>query len=301
VKPSVIFEPGGAVRVRLKDPGMFTNVIAFNNFMKRFSNSKKVILDFANSPYIDHTFQENLHQLEDNFYKNGQGIETRGFERHHFFSNHPSAVRIKIRNPNFNLQQEDLNPRQKSLLMYAEQNKFDFDPLRASSIIKFSLSSFVFSRNCMFGENLVMGTIMGVKFLSADIMLKQQTGLRADSIMTTVLYVNDLQNIEIPDFKIEKEELTNKIMELQGVKDIDFEEYPLFSQKYFLVGTNEEAVRAFFNKDMIILFEQSDDVYVEANQNTLLIHGQPTLASIKELSYMIEFLGKFIKLVQKKP
>lgn len=295
-KPSVMFEPR-TIRIRMKDPGMFTNVIAFNRFMKRFSTQKKVVLDFSQAPLIDYTFQENLHELELTYHKNGGALETKGFEKHHYFSAHPMAVRVKIRNPNLKLADDELSIRQKALQSFADQNGYDFDPLRAGSIIKFTLSDFAFSRNCLFGENLITGKIKHTQFLSSDIMLKQQMGFMADNLTTTVVYVNHLDPLILPDFRLEKEEIRNKIMELQGVKDIDFADHPLFSEKYFLVGYNEMLVRKLFTKELIELFEQADDIFMEVKQNTVLLHGKPQLATVKDIQYMLTFMGRFLEII----
>ncbi|MDX2195358.1 MAG: SulP family inorganic anion transporter [Cytophagales bacterium] len=293
----VISDEDGHVSIKMKDPGMFTNVIPFNNMLKKVPKSSKVTLDFSNSPLVDYTFQENLHIIEEEFFKYGGHLDAKGFEKHHYFSDHPMAIRIKVRNPNVGLEQEELSPRQSLILLYAEQNKYDFDPLRASGIIKFSLSAFNFSRNCMYGENLITGSLSGARFLIADVMLKEQIGFRADNFKTTLMYMTDIEKYNIPNFYVEKEGIMDKIKELQGIRDIDFDEYPMFSEKYFLVGDDEHEVRTFFKKPIIELFEISENIYVEAKHDTLLIHGEPKLMNLKDIKNMLIFTRKFVKIL----
>ncbi|MDX2191394.1 MAG: SulP family inorganic anion transporter [Bacteroidota bacterium] len=284
--------------VKIKDPGLFTNVIPFKNMVKQFPKNSKVTLDFEHSPLVDYTFQENLHKIEEEFFKNGGHFEVKGFDRHHFFSEHPQAIRLKIRNPNLVLSTQELNPRQSLLSLFADQHKYDFDPSRASSLIKFSFASFVFSRNCMYGENLMTGTIKGVRFMFADIMIKEQTGFSADNIKTTVLYVADTAKLKVPNFQIEKEGVLDKIKELQGVKDIDFDDHPIFSEKYFLIGDREDKVRKFFTPELISLFENTNGLFMEAHSDNILIHADLKMMQVKDYKYCIDFLSKFIDTIK---
>ena len=84
------------------------------------------------------------------------------------------------------------------------------------------------------------------------------------SITLMVLKLNDT----IPVFSMEKEgifeRMFEKVMAFTGYKDIDFEMYPGFSNKFLLMGTNESEIRSFFKDEMIQFFESHQNYHLEA-------------------------------------
>ncbi len=65
---------------------------------------------------------------------------------------------------------------------------------------------------------------------------------------------------EIPYFDLKPESFIYKFGEMLGFKDIDLPAFPLFSDKYRLTGTDEAAVRMFFNPDRAAWFERNLDL-----------------------------------------
>ncbi|MCP4455254.1 MAG: hypothetical protein GY809_27660 [Planctomycetes bacterium] len=61
----------------------------------------------------------------------------------------------------------------------------------------------------------------------------------------------------LPVFQLYREGLFQKIADKFSKKDIDFEGYPIFSDKYVLKGGDEQAVRALFSPEVLLHFENT--------------------------------------------
>ena len=60
------------------------------------------------------------------------------------------------------------------------------------------------------------------------------------------------------------ENLFDKIGAAIGFEDIDFDDHPEFSKAFILKGKNEEAIRHFFDAEMLELFTERQGIYVES-------------------------------------
>jgi hypothetical protein len=58
-----------------------------------------------------------------------------------------------------------------------------------------------------------------------------------------------------PVFSVRAEHFGHRIAGVFGMQDIDFPEYPAFSQRYLLRGTDEPAIRRAFNPAVVEFFE----------------------------------------------
>lgn len=72
----------------------------------------------------------------------------------------------------------------------------------------------------------------------------------------------------LPSFRLEPETLLTRMAEKTGLQDIDFEDFPDFSDNYRLEGKDEAIVRKFFNRAVLESFERQKglDVYAEGRQ-----------------------------------
>ena len=100
-------------------------------------------------------------------------------------------------------------------------------------------------------------------------------------------------NKKIPVFTMEKEGVLGKIfdrvMAFTGYKDIDFEMYPDFSNKFLLMGDNESEIRSFFTDDIIRFFENNHIYHLESNGEALIIFDKIKLARTDETTAFIKY------------
>ena len=77
----------------------------------------------------------------------------------------------------------------------------------------------------------------------------------------------------------------------------DFEDSILFSNHYFLIGHDEEAIRRFFSKSLRNLFEKDTKYFIEIVDNTILIYTTQKLANLSEIKNLILFAEKLIEII----
>ncbi len=80
-----------------------------------------------------------------------------------------------------------------------------------------------------------------------------------------------LDGKKMPEFTIEPEDIIQRVFE-SHYKDIDFEQHPGFSKKYFLKGKDESSVRELFNDSILNMLEKTEKLYIESNGDELFIY-----------------------------
>ena len=78
-------------------------------------------------------------------------------------------------------------------------------------------------------------------------------------------------------------------MAFTGYKDIDFEMYPDFSNKFLLMGNNESEIRSFFTDEIIRFFEDHQVYHIESNGEALVIFDKIKLARTDETTALIDY------------
>lgn len=71
-------------------------------------------------------------------------------------------------------------------------------------------------------------------------------------------------DLRIPDFAMRNESLFDRLGNLVGMQDIDFESHPNFSRMFKLTGSNEQAIRELFRPQLLEYFETRGGIAVEA-------------------------------------
>ena len=69
----------------------------------------------------------------------------------------------------------------------------------------------------------------------------------------TVFFVHS-KKLGLPQFLLKPENFFHKIGQLLGMQDIDFEQYPKFSDQYLLRGADEDYIRASFPDEALQFF-----------------------------------------------
>jgi carbonic anhydrase len=120
---------------------------------------------------------------------------------------------------------------------------------------------------------------------------------KAQIFHTTVLSLSDL-HFRIPIFGMQREGLLDKIKEKAFINDIDFQEFPDFSNKYRLKGINEAQVRDFFKKEIIEFFEKNQIYNIESLGAELLIYKSNNLASPEEIKNLLQFGKQLVEILK---
>lgn len=102
------------------------------------------------------------------------------------------------------------------------------------------------------------------------------TGKTTATFDQTVFFVNS-KKLGLPEFNLKPEHLGHKIATFLGWDDIDFEQYPVFSDKYHLTGEHESFIRSTFDDEVLKFFSKTTGWTVEAANYYLIFYHQNKL------------------------
>lgn len=86
---------GGQVVLRVRHAAVFTNFLKLKKQLARHADARHVEVDLTEARLVDHTVMERLHELEDEFSREGRHLSIRGLEQHRSLSAHPLSARKK--------------------------------------------------------------------------------------------------------------------------------------------------------------------------------------------------------------
>ena len=100
----------------------------------------------------------------------------------------------------------------------------------------------------------------------------------------------------IPQFTLDKEGFLEKFYAFAGFKDIPFKDCADFSNRFYLLGEDEVAIKDFFTSDLVHFFESNPYYHVESSGSGILVFGKERLANLKEVKSLLDF-GKRLQQV----
>ena len=102
------------------------------------------------------------------------------------------------------------------------------------------------------------------------------TGKSSVSYDQTVFFVNS-KKLGLPQFYMKPEHFGHRIAAYLGWEDIDFEQYPSFSENYHLTGENEDFIRHTFNDQILKFFSKTSGWSIEAANYYLIFYSHNSL------------------------
>lgn len=291
-------ESSDSYLVNVKQSAIFSNLLGFQKMWNNLKPGKKIIFNFAATKLVDHTFQEALHHFEEDYHATGGSVTLTGLDRHHAFSEHPMATRKPIRGAAGNKSME-LDERATELNDYASATGYNFFPQRVKTGLKYRDFPIEQGSTIRYEENLLEKYSESSKIEISDITVTEILMSSKDDTHITVVHLSDI-DFHIPDFALEPEGLHTKLSEVVGGKDIDFDEYPDFSKRYYLRGHDEQTIRDFFNGDVIRFLESHDEMHIECHKHRLLIFKQRDLMTTQEIDEVVKFAEAFLKTASRK-
>jgi len=86
-----------------------------------------------------------------------------------------------------------------------------------------------------------------------------------------------------PDFTLDPENVLHRIAGVFGYQDIDFPDYPDFSTHYLLRGSDETAIRAAFNSNVLAFLGGTTGWHVQAQSGSLAVFKEGAWAKPEEI------------------
>ncbi len=159
---------------------------------------------------------------------------------------------------------------------------FNFQPKipadQAPSFGKFHLFSVGHGRK---GWNLMTGKVDDAAASVFDYRYTTGGGKNSHTWTQTVAVIPGSGGL--PDFALQPEHWWDKIGEILGHKDINFEASPEFSKHYLLKGPDEGRIRAAFGAQALGYFAQHPDWSVEVKDDAMAIYRRAKRPKAEEM------------------
>jgi hypothetical protein len=94
----------------------------------------------------------------------------------------------------------------------------------------------------------------------------------ASKLATIRVVLIKVKNRELFNFELLPESVFEKIKQVFGSCDIDFEKYPNFSKKYVLKSSEPDILKKTFPETLMEYLENKDGIFIEARKKCLLIY-----------------------------
>ncbi|MDX1903223.1 MAG: SulP family inorganic anion transporter [Thermonemataceae bacterium] len=286
--------------LKVAEAANFSNYLSFKKHLEVIPKKKRIIIDMSKAKIIDHSFMENLHHFESEYHQQGGSVEIVGMEHQKALSEHPLCVRIfdaTYKETNATLL---LDNRQKELSTFAEKEGFTFKPQRISDSFRYLIFVYFQGKKIHYRENRLVKKINDTIFEFSDMYISEMSNLSGKSYKMTALTVTDVLP-HLPFFRLEKEGLLDKFSQLVGYEDIDFNEYPIFSEHYLLKSPEVEATKKLFTPTLISFLEKYKDnpfTIRSRGSRLLLVKDERTLTAA-EMEEALEIMYGFVEILKK--
>ncbi len=282
----------------IKNSAVFLNYLVLKKYFDRIPKNANLKVDFSSVRLVDHTFMEQMHALEDEMHNNGTHLQLIGMEHLVPTSDHPLAARRSLaKNEIIKPKELKLTRRQVALTEFAQAENLDLDLSPKFTLLRMHFLPFNITRKALDANNVLVGAREDYQFMFSDIYVQESNFLTKPEFKMTVFLMNDNKH-SIPDFSLEAEGMFYDLKGIAGSKDIDFNEFPVFSKKYFLTGKDEVTIRKFFNPTLIKLLEGTKGYVFEAKNNSLIVYRDAEIQSTEVMKETLTLMDKFIEAIK---
>ena len=291
LKPNVLmFQEDAHYYVSVKHFCSFLNFYKLKEKLDAIPENEDVILDFSLCQFVDHTVMENLNNYQELFTKRGGHFEVLGLDLHDTESEHPFALRRLLPVPK--LIKNSLTRRQTTIEELTTDFDLNYDSKKERDTL--FLNNFLFFRTKQINYiyNQVHNKDNSLNLF--DLEFSEGEFIAKEVVRSTMLHIK--LDKDIPEFTLDREGFLEKVYAFAGFKDIPIENHTDFSNRFYLLGEDTEAIQRFFTDQITHFFESNPYYHIESNGQDLLIFGRERLASIKEIKALYDF-GKRLKAV----
>lgn len=287
-------QQGETTILQLRGTLTFTNYLSLKSKMNKAMGSKEIVLDMSEVTFIDHTVMANLTNLQGELRMQEKSLKIEGLNQLTPVSGHALAPRRKLVNPT--LLPANLSSRQLEVMVYALNGKNDYlpqswDDLDSWSVFSSTLGLQIRSESCVIRKKG-----QGFNITCADLTIASGALLTYESSSSTRLRIDFTQHV-MPRFLLTQESTLDKVAERLGAQDIDFEEFPRFSDLFLLQGEDEAGIRSYFNTDILQFHESHPHYSMESSGSSVMIYGDLRLASTDEIGQMMAYAMEYCALV----
>lgn len=126
------------------------------------------------------------------------------------------------------------------------------------------------------------------------------TGNSSRTFKQTVFFVES-KELGLPQFWMKPESFFHRVGAYLGFEDIDFEEYPKFSENYYLKGEDEEYIRGTLNDEFLKFFSVEKKWYLEGLNYYMIFYRFNKVLSPQEVKQLHDKGLNLVEMLKQEP
>ena len=299
-KTKLLKRSDGTFDLKIRGIANFLGILKIDKLVAKIPHGADVNIDLSETRLVGITYMDYLVEFLKTQRNSGGQVFITGLDSHVSSSTHNRALKISLSSSAAKLSQ-----RQKRLENLATENNYQYNSQVDWNTIYLKKFHFFEIRPIERKYNCLKGTFedLNISWEISDITFNEGQAFTAETFNTTIMILK--LNQKIPIFSMEKEgvlgKIFDKVMAFTGYKDIDFEMYPDFSNKFLLKGNNESEIRSFFKDEIIRFFENNHIYHLESNGESLIIFDKIKLARTDETIAFIKYGLQLAKVLNENP
>jgi len=282
--------------LKIKGIANFLSIPKTATLITKIPQGAEVRIDLSETKLVGITFMDYLVDYLKVQKNLGGNVVLEGLNSHVSYSTYNRALKISLKNT-----VAKLSPRQNRLKNLAIEKDYlfktdiDWDTRYLKEFHFFEIRPIERKSNCVKGNF----EEFDISWEVSDVTFNEGEAFSAETFNTTLMVLK--LNKTIPVFTMEKEGLFEKLFDrviaLTGYKDIDFEMYADFSNKFLITGKEEAEIRSFFTDEIIRFFETNPIYHIESNGEAIMIFDKIKLARTDETLSLIDYSKKLAALL----
>ena len=280
--------PDGSYVLKIKGIANFLGVLKADKLVAQIPSGADVNIDLSETRLVGMTYMDYIVEYLKMQRDTGGNVFITGLDSHVSSSTYNRSLKISLTSS-----AAKLSPRQIRLQNLANERDYqytsqvDWDTTYLKKFHFFEIRPIERKSNCLKGTFKELN----ISWEISDVTFNEGQAFTAETFNMTLMLLK--LNKKIPVFNMEREGVLEKIfdrlMVFTGYKDIDFEMYPDFSNKFLLMGNDESEIRAFFTDKVIGFFEDHHIYHLESNGEALIIFNKIKLARTDETISFIDY------------
>jgi len=299
-RTKLIKRSDGSFDLKIRGIANFLGILKVDKLVAQIPTGADVNIDLSETKLVGMTYMDYLVEYLKIQRASGGQVMITGLDSHVSSSTYNRGLKINLTGST-----DKLSQRQKRLRNLATEKNYQYRSQVDWNTIYLKKFHFFEIRPIERKYNCLKGTFedLNVSWEIADVTFNEGQAFTAETFNTTLMVIK--LNQKIPVFTMEKEgvleKLFDRVMAFTGYKDIDFTMYPDFSNKFLLMGNNEDEIRSFFTDEVIRFFENQQIYHLESNGESLIIFDKIKLARTDETIAFIEYGQELARLLNGKP
>ncbi len=285
---NLVKNPDDSYDLKIKGIANFLGILKLDKLVAQIPSGADVNIDLSETRLVGITYMDYLVDYLKMQKDTGGNVVIKGLDSHVSSTTYNRALKISLNNS-----ATKLSPRQIRLQNLANEKDYhyktqvDWNTSYLKNFHFFEIRPIERKSNCIKGAF----KDLDVSWEIADVTFNEGAAFTAETFNTTLMVIK--LNKKIPIFTMEKEgvfeKIFDRVMAFTGYKDIDFEMYPDFSDKFLIMGNQESEIRSFFTDEIIRFFENHQIYHLESNGEALVIFDKIKLARTDETVAFIDY------------